>query len=635
MMRRPVYPSTLCLLLAAAGCNGDDVGASESATETASGGTETATDSGTATATETGGSESETGDDAFGEEEEFNLRLNDTPVPPLSLEMNREQVSELFGDTSKEILLVEVDSTPLLTNSLNEIKAACGDAWKLDDDDPKHDCGQTALGQTFKGADNTWKTSAEYSLVRILTMTPANSKVDGTSIAGLQGMADFLGIGGGFAEILSESLGIPRTEEFIDTKNMVKALQTDLLATHPAIGGDGTILPVTLFDALSDLASLADKFGPAGDHPGLLDPDFETKSVVLGPDFAMTVSAESNMRLLDGVDLSVGKGYMSTVVDLIGPTYEDELEFDFEDPARFKITGVVENPTVDMRFSVNEHPTYIDSCVDDDACKENLPENLDEVKVKWPKSAWAIDPWLLEHMIVRGARYRYGERVFEKCYLGCFTAQVQIGPNDDNPDNPPGWSVFDILFNLGNPPKDQFIWELINEVAQIALHTPPYGDIPEGMGNVAFTLSEIPIGVSGSSISEAARPYLQEQASKLSDLILGDYWKNNDAVDFYYRRGADSTPYIFFVNQSDLPPGAAYNYASPGFFSCPELSPECKLSTLEIDGAGDTTHEKLYLPEGSTEVYLADDTGAVYRARFNVGSPNAAEILVRVSKKQD
>ncbi len=633
MIRRPLYPFTLSLLLALAGCSGDDVGASESATESTTGETESASES--ATEGSTGGSESEGMDGNFGAEEEFNLRLNDTPVPPLSLEMNREQVSELFGDTSKEILLVEVDSTPLLTNSLNEIKSACGESWKLDDEDPKHDCGQTPLGQTFLGADNTWKTSAEYSLVRILTMTPANSKVEGTSIAGLQGMADFLGIGGGFAEILSESLGIPRTEEFIDTENMVKALQTDLLATHPAIGGDGTILPVTLFDALSDLGSLADKFGPAGDHPGLLDPDFATKSVVLGPDFAMTVSADSNMRLLDGIDLSAGKGYMSTVVDTIGPSYEDELEFDFEDPERFKITGVVEDPTVDMRFAVYEHPTFIDSCVDDDACKENLPENLDEVKMKWPNSAWALDPWLLEHMIVRGARYRYGERVFEKCYLGCFTAQVQIGPNDDNPNNPPGWSVFDILFNLGDPPKDQFIWELINEVAQVALHTPPYGDIPEGMGNVAPTPSETPLGVSGSSISEAARPYLQEQASKLSDLILGDYWKNNDPVDFYYRREVDSTPYLFFVNPSDLAPGSAYNYPTPGFFSCPELSAECKLSTLEIDGAGDTTHEKLYLPEGKTEVYLADDSGAVYRARFDVLSPNAAEITVRVSKKLD
>ncbi|MCA9661302.1 MAG: hypothetical protein KC486_23385 [Myxococcales bacterium] len=631
MIRHAAYFGTLSLLLSLPGCSGDDPGASDSATTSGS-----ATDSATSGATETtGGTDSGSDSDSgagFDDEEEFVLRLNDSPVPPLSLEMDREQVTELFGDTAKDILLVEVDSTPLLVNSLNEIKAACGDAWKIDDPDPKHDCGLTPLGQTFKGADNTWKTSAEYSLVRILTMTPANSKVAGTSIAGMQEMADFLNIGGGFSQILSESLGLPRTEEFIDTENMAKAIQDDLLATHPAIGGDGKTLPVTLYDALTDLGSLAEKFGPMGDHPGLLDPNYETKSVVLSDEFAMTVSAESNMKLLDGVDLSVGKGYMSTIVDNIGPTYEDELEFDFEDPDKFQISGVVENPTVDMRFAVYEHNGFVDSCAGDDACQANLPENIDQVKQQWPGSAWALDPWLLEHLVVRGARYRFGDRIWDKCYLLC-AAHIHIGPDADYPNNPSGWSVYDVLFDLGNPPKDQYLWELINEVAQVALHTPPYGDIPEGQGDVAFTLSDIPIGVSGSAISEAARPYLQEQAAKLSDLILGDYWKNNDAVDFYYRRGANNVPYVFFVNDKDLPPGTAYNYSKPGFFDCPELSDGCKVSTLTIDGAGDTSHEKFHLPQGETTLYLADDTGQVYRARFNVPSLDDAEITVRVAKK--
>ncbi|HFE46493.1 MAG TPA: hypothetical protein ENJ18_13530 [Nannocystis exedens] len=628
MLRRLAIPCTLSSVLFLAGCNGGAVGDSE--TDSTTGSTDSATE--TSTASEGSSSESDSGDPGFSEEQEYVLRLNDTPVPPLSLVMNREQVSELFGDTAKEILLVEIDATPLLTNSLNEIKSACGNAWKADDPDPKHDCGLTELGQSFKGPDNTWKTSAEYSLVRILTMTPANSKVEGTSIAGLQGMADFLKIGGGFAEILSDALGIPKTEEFIDTPNLVKAIQIDLMATHPEIGGDGTLLPVTLDDALSDLASLAEKFGPKGGHPGLLADDFPTKSVVLGPDFAMTISADSNMRLLDGIDLSLDKGYMSTIVDNIGPTYEDELEFDFEDPERFKITGIVEDPTVDMRFALTEHKAFVDSCVDDNACQDNLPENLDLVKMKWPDSAWALDPWLLEHIIVRGARYRFGERNFDKCYLLC-AAHIHIGPTETYPDNALGWSVFDILFDLGNPPKNQYLWELINEVAQVALHTPPYGDIPEGMGNVAFTLKNIPIGVSGSSIADAARPYLQEQASKLSDLILGDYWKNNDAVDFYYRRGANDTPYLFFVDASDLPPGTPYNYSTPGFYDCPELSESCKVSTLDIEGVGDSTHEKLHLPAGETVLYLADDTGSTYRARFMVQGLDAAEITVRVSQK--
>ncbi|MCA9638359.1 MAG: hypothetical protein KC420_20155, partial [Myxococcales bacterium] len=211
---------------------------------------------------------------------------------------------------------------------------------------------------------------------------------------------------------------------------------------------------------------------------------------------------------------------------------------------------------------------------------------------------------------------------------------VYIGPNGDYPDSPPGWSIYDVFLNLGNPPKDQYVWELINEVAQVALHTPPYGDIPEGSADVAFTLHDIEIGVSGTAIAEAARPYLQEQAAKLSDLILGDYWKNNDPLDFYYRRGADNKPYLFFVNQKDLPPGSAYEYASPGFYTCPELTAECKASSLDLGGAGDTAHEKFYLPPGETVLYLADDLGDTYRTRFIVpDSGDAPEITVRISKK--
>ncbi|MEZ4449342.1 MAG: hypothetical protein R3B09_07680 [Nannocystaceae bacterium] len=623
------------LLAISGGCSGDDP--SGSASDSATTGTDTAT-TGVDTETTGGtGSGSESGGDGFGDEEEFILRINDNEVPPLTLDMGREQVAELFGESAKDVLLVEVDSTPLLTNSLDEIKYACGTSWQKDDPDPHHDCSLTPLGQTFKGPDDTWKTSAEYSLVRLLTMTPANSKVEGTSIGGLQGVADFLNLGGGFAQILAESLGLARTAEFIDTANMVKAIQDDLLATHPAIGGDGKTLPVTLWDALSDLGSLAEKFGPMGDHPGLLDPNYPTKSVVLGPDFAMHVTAESNLRLLDGIDLSAGKGYLSTVADVTPPTFDDELEFDFEDPAKFSITGVIENPTVDMRFAVYEHDEFINSCTGDDVCQDNLPENLAEVKQKWPGSAWAIDPWLLEHLVVRGARYRFGSRIFHKCYVDFLficSADVTIGPSGDYPDNPSGWSIFDVLFNIGNPPKDQYVWELINEVAQVALHTPPYGDIAEGKADVAFTLQDIPIGVSGAAIAEAARPYLQEQAPKLSDLILGDYWKNNDPVDFYYRRGSDGVPTLFFVTDQDLPPGSVYQYAKPGFFSCAELSDACKESSTALAGSGDDTHEKLKLAPGESVYYLQDDQGGVYRARFMVpATGDPAEITVRIASK--
>jgi hypothetical protein len=577
----------------------------------------------------------------FGPEDEFVLRLNDDPIPPLVLEMNKAESAELFGDTAREIQLIEVDSKALLENTLNQIKDACGSAWKNDDPDPHHDCSLTPLGQSFKGPDGTWQSSAEYSLLRILTMTPANCDVTGTSIEGLSDLAFAIdgdqceGQNGGdcdFGGMLADTLGIARTEEFITTSELVLSLQQRLLATHPAIGGDGTKLPVNLEDALKDLTTLSTKLGPMSGHPGILAEGFESFSEVLTPEFKMRVEATSNLRLLDGVDLSVGKDYMSTVVDNTGPSYDDVLEFDFLDPAKFTITGVTENPTVDMRFAVREHDSFINSCAGADECKMNLPEFEADVKAMWPGSAWAIDKWLLESIVVAGGRFKYMNRQFQKCYEvfnSCtFGAEITVGP-------PFGWTVFDVLFDLGNPPSDQYVWELINEVAQVALHTPPGGDIAEGNADVAFTLFDIPIGITGSQVAESVRPYLQDQAAKISDKLLGDYKKNNGDLDFYYRRGADGLPYLFFSTPEDLKDGTPQDhYPNPGFFDCPQTTADCKVSSLQLGGAGDDTHEKFKLPAGETTLYMQDDTGATYRAVFSVPEGDADEIGVRVAARQ-
>ncbi len=632
MAQRTTVPLALLALCASVapvpGC-GDDGPGGSAGTGGATAGTGTGIDEPTGSSGDTPTS-GEPGD--FGPEQEYSLRLNDTPTAPLNLKMNKAEVAELFGATAQEIQLIEVESQTLLTNTLNEIKNACGKAWTQDNPNPMHDCALTPLGQSFKGTNGTWQTSPEYSLVRILTMTPSNSQVAGTSIEGMQGLADALGIGGGFAQILAESLGIKRTEEFITTPELVLALQSNLLATHPALGGDGTKIPINLDDALKDLSTLTTKLGPVGDHPGILAPGFESYSEVLTADFQMQVEAESNLRLLDGIDLSVGKDYMSTIVDVTGPTFDDELEFDFSDPAKFKITGIAADPKVDMRFAVREASTFINSCAGDDACKQNLPENEAMVKAKWPGSAWAIDKWLLESIVATGGRLKYKNRIFDKCYEVAFLcalgAHVYIGPN------PPGWAIFDVFLNLGNPPKDQYVWELINEVAQVALHTPPSGDIPEGQANVEFTLFGIPIGLSGPQIEESVRPYLQAQAGKISDKLLGDYKKNNGALDFYYRRGSDDLPYLFFVTADDLPDGTPADlYKNPGFFSCPALTADCKVSSLTLDGAGDTTHEKVKLAAGDTVLYVQDDLGDIYRASFSVPEGDAAEIGVRIAAK--
>jgi hypothetical protein len=563
----------------------------------------------------------ETGDDPsdFGPEEMFELRLNEDDPPPLVLEMDRQEVAELFGDRADEVLLVEIDSTVLLTESLEQIKHACGDAWQLDDPEPNHDCSLTPLGQTFVGPDGTWRTSAEYALVRILTMTPANVVVEGTSSESLQELADALGIGGGYGQILSEALGIDRTAEVVSTSGLVASFQNNFVSSHPAVNDDAK-LSITLADALSDLATMADRYGPADGHPGIIDPSFVPSGEVFGPDFQMRAVASSNLRLCDGIDGDEGKGFLSVIADETGPLYTDELEFDFSNPDSFALQGLVENPTVDLRFQAVEHTGFVPSCLGDPPCQANAPDSP-----QGGSSVWALDPWLLEYNVTAAARADYAARMFYGSYL-FGTAKVLIGQDG----NPPGWIEYDIPLNLGSPPDAQYVWETILEVAQVALHETPFASIGEGTANVAFTLFDVPVGITGSEAAEFVRPYLQEQASELSDFLLGDYKKNNDHVDFFYRRADDGEPYLFFVAEGDLKEGEPYTYANAGFFGSSAL--DDKLSDTQVFGLGDTAHEKLFVPEGETVVYFEDDGGQIYRARL-VRDAGADEIEVHLSRR--
>lgn len=562
----------------------------------------------------------------WGDEDYIPLRLRDgEPAAQANLELDRAGVDAIMNEQiQRDTLLLEVDPTALLESALDQIKVACGTDWKKDSADPKHNCALTPLGQSFKGPDGTWRSSAEYSLVRLLTMTPANVVVQGTSIAGLQNIADgaILGIkiGGGFNQVLAETLGIARTREIVTTAAAAQALRTEWMTSHPSLP-KGT-LPVTLYDAMHDLSTLGDLLGPKGTHPGVVDPSVPPSSQVFGPDFKMILDATSNLRWRDGIDLSKGKDYLAIIDD---PTGQNSvLAFDFNDPQKFDVQGLVAAPTVDLRLKILENAAFISSCSDDDACKTNLPG-----KPLNGASLWAQPGWQLERIVGAAARNDYKSRVYNDCMvktIGC-QAEVNVGQNGD----PAGWTNFDIIFNIGNPPKDQYLWELIGEVAQVALHNIGATTVPEGQANVAFTLSDIPVGLTAEQIRQAVRPYLQDQAPELSKSLLGDYAKNNGAVDLFYQRGDDGAPYLFFIAASDPRPVDAYAYTRVGFFD--DLALTQKASSTADGGSGDTTHEKLKLTPGDRTVYLADDTGKVHRLRITTPAGSDPEVLVRVSHK--
>jgi hypothetical protein len=541
-------------------------------------------------------------------EQTFTLHLDDAAPPPLALEMSRDEVAELFGERARDITLLELDPSPMLADALLAVRDACGTTWQQDGADPGHDCSLTPLGQTFAGSDGTWKTSAEYAMVRLLTMTPANVVVAGTTSEGLAELADSMPLLiGDYGTVLADALGIPRTKTVVSNEALVTAFRRYFVQTHPAALSDGA-LAITLEDALSDMGTLATRLGPAGAHPGIVDPSEPVRGQVFGPGFTMVAVAESNLRLRDGIDVGdehegpARKAYATT---LEGPDAA-ALHFDFADPESFRVEGLVEDLEIDLRIRVPEHDGFIGSCVGAQACKQNLPG-----APLHNGSVWAMEPWTTEVLIAAAAYEDYKDRVYSETYaLG--TASIEIGQNG----SPPGWLEYHVFLDLGNPPQDQFLWETVLEVAQVALHHTPFTTLAEGGAGVAFTLEGVDVGITGSEAAEAVRPFLMEQSAEISDYLLGEVYEDNVGIDFYYRRGEDGTAYVFFVAQSDLPDGVVDSHATPGFFAGPELDADEKVSRREIIGVTDTEHEKLALGEGETVVYFADEHGERYRARF-------------------
>ncbi|WP_437966783.1 hypothetical protein WMF04_45665 [Sorangium sp. So ce260] len=584
----------------------------------------------------------------------FRLRIDDAEVPSVVLELDKQKALQVFGeDGAKQITILNVDTTGLLESALDQIQNACGTSWENDSANPGHDCSLTPLGQSF-GAE--WRTSPEFALVRLLSMTPANADVTGTSLEGLQQIfAENPGtFAFDFADVLSDSitLDLPeqplptaarekRTAPFVPIPKLILALQQQLLGTHPAIASpDGVRMPVSLYEALFDLQPLSEKLGPSGDHPGVLVPDdatFTTKSDVLLPDFQMRVVAESGLRRVTGIDLSKGGG------DMFLRDGEAPLRFDFNDPEKLQITGIAPTPTIDMRIALRELPTKVEACTEAvaPACKENRPD-----MPVGSSTVWSTPPFMMEHIVGKAAYLTYGERVpFTGCYFR-LSGTCRVGVTIGQAGDPRGWTAFTDLVSDQPPPipPSQFFWELLTEVGQAAIHDPT-GDgapeIAEGEAQPVYALRGVGIGLTGEQILAELRPTLQGQAKQIAEIILGRYWVSNDALDFFYGRGApDGAPTLFFVAEDDLRPSdqssetpRAYTYERPGFFTSPNLDEASKVSKKELEGLDDTAHEKYRLPPGETTLYMQDDEGAVYEVRFHVpDSDDPVEITADVER---
>lgn len=669
--RRPLSLAALLLLVSACA---DPPATSDSSSSSGTGDSETAA----STDTPTGNATDDTGPPALGEARYF-LRIDDDPVPPVRLEMDKAKVLEVFGvDAAKKIKLLDVETDKLLQYVLVEIQNACGTQWNqakwvkdaTDKDKdgnkdelvlqppPASDCAKgNELGKSFGPA---WKTSAEFAMVRLLSMTPATADVDGTT---LQLMAQAFAenpnlFTSTFQDLLAKSLGIDMNAAFIPLENLTLALQQNLIASHPAStrldpndpnspGDPAGKLPVTLYDAVMDMQPLAAKFSEIeGVHAGILLPDddtFTTRSDALTAEFLMRAVADSNLRLVEGVDVSSGAGSMFI------SAAADPLVFDFLDPEKVQMLGIAAMPTVDMRMAITETANFVPACVNTDECMTNLPDapvGSDYV--------WSTPLWSLERIVGAAGFSTYGDRTFEECIFklnGKCPVGVWIGPNKiafppPGKPGPAGWTQFS-FFDV-QVPDSQYFTELLLEIAQVAIHDPTgdndydspqvgkANDIPEGTAKPTFVLRGAPIGLSAEEMIAQIRPNLQAQAGYIANIILGKYWKHNARLDFYYRRATpDAPPVLFFVGKDDPRPddtGEAllgYAYDKVGFFSDEQLT--TKVSSTQIDGVPEADHEKFRLPEGETVLYMQDDEQKTYRLRFFVPkASDPTEIVVHV-----
>lgn len=550
-----------------------------------------------------------------------NLTWAPPAYPASTFNLDKAGLAEMMsGGVAEQIEMLEVDLYPVVRASLDQIGEACGPNWEWSD--------------VSASCPASWG-QQEINMYRLITMTPANVNVAGTSIQGMEELAGFLnglGLIDDFHEILAASLGTGLYDTIVPADAVANAIFWDVIVPHPNTTDAGFVV-VTMADALNDMTTLAPRFDAAGAHPGFLDSvTGNTFSEVLLPAFQMTMVATSNLHWHDGVDLGTGKAYLALNADITGPTFDDVLEFDFLSPATFSISGLADKPTVDMVFKMKENDGWI-SIGDSRYPLEEDPG--------WPvgnSEAWSLDSWALEFVLIDSAYVHYwdhragcslcdgtgsGALLYEAPWIGTDESEIVVGHagydfgifgQDGVPENfpiiapnPAGWMRIWSQFGLGHPPSPQYVWDMILEVCEQRLLD---GGVTQGNGDVRFPLFDLPIGMTGEEIKDATRPVLEAQKSKLSDLLLGDISETARALDFYLAKGADGALYLYFVHPSDPVPDGTAGHAKPGFYTDEGLT--TKVSFTAPGTTGDNVHEKLGLT-GEQTVYCQDTDGVSYR----------------------
>ena len=538
----------------------------------------------------------------FGTAQMFTLAL--PPVPsPVSIVLDKPKLNSVLNATEQQqLVLRNVDPAPAISATLATMVTQCGTGWQFDNPNPNYDCSATG----WVGPNGTWHTSGEYNLVKLLTLTPANTYFNGTIVQSLVDVANSVGIGGGAQQIIADLLGMPRTATLTTQAGFVTTFISNVVKPHP--NAPAGTFPQRFYDAMNNMTPWSALFGPiSGGHVGIFDPSVPVSAQVLGASFSITASGTSNVHVHQGVVLgpaSASAGALGAIVDTTGPTYNDPAELAL-DAASLVVSTLPATATVTPRFQVKEQPSYISACTTSSAfCAAG-------------STVWAQPAWSLERLVTTGAKSRWMARAnIDICYVLC-GAEVTMGYNGD----PAGWMQFYTLLGIGSPPPHHYAWEMVDELEQAWVHRDGQTSIAEGAANIGWK-SPLDVTVSSSTLATVVAPALATHASQIATLAAGNWQAGNADVDFYLRAGDDGSVQLWFPTAGDPRPSGTYPYTIVGFFDDVVLS--AKASATIIAGTSDTEHEKLVLAPGTRVVYAQAATGVTWQVSVTYAAGGAS-----------
>ncbi|HFE47341.1 MAG TPA: acetyltransferase, partial [Nannocystis exedens] len=473
-----------------------------------------------------------------GETRTVELRFLTIDVKNFSQTLDLETIKGFPRNILDNTWLLDLNAEPLVFNALSVLK----------------DTPTDEVYALPAAAHNMWK---------LLTMTPDNIVLDGTSLAPLIGTGKAIGLPPSL--ILSDLMGVGTNESAISTELATRAVLDNVVATHPnaqlrrgvvtednpeglyPVSKDS--IPVYLADVVEDFKSLPVTFGPVGPNPqdpnGPRHPGFITATSGLKAaldNFGMTVTVDLNASPYKGIDLTTG-----TVGSVNSTASQIETVFDTSNPDWLVLEGLATTLVIpELTMKIYENPAF-------------LPGGTSkEPAMQGDSPVWDLPPWEFERLIMDLARLR-AQEIPGHCTIYGPAGEVEMPLEAVNVClDDESWTeitVDESVEGSVTPPAPSYFWDILIEIAQVRLHD---GGIDEGDGDIELVLRDVPVGVTTEDLVAAIKENLGADPAALTDIAESLNDNAEGDPDFYYYQPKFSNPesiqgdYLYFVAPVDI-----------------------------------------------------------------------------------